>query len=67
MVHNTLVIELFREALDHADLQIHERIEKFILVADDWNAENGLLTPTYKVRRKEIENKYRKNIDEIYE
>jgi len=67
MVHNTLVIELFRALLDHLDLQVHERIEKFILLADNWSPENGLLTATYKPRRKEIEGKYQKVIDELYE
>jgi long-chain acyl-CoA synthetase len=67
MVHNTLVIQHFRELLDHLDLQAHERIEKFILLADAWTPENGLLTATYKPRRKEIEGKYAKEIVEIYE
>jgi long-chain acyl-CoA synthetase len=67
MVHNTLVIELYRDFLDHLDLQVHERIEKFILLADAWSPENGLLTATYKPRRKEIEGKYQKEIGELYE
>ncbi len=67
MVHNTLVIELFRDVVDHLDLQVHERIEKFILLADTWSPENGLLTATYKPRRKEIEGKYEKQIEELYE
>ena len=67
MVHNTLVMQYFREILDHLDLQIHERIEKFILLSDSWTPENGLLTATYKPRRKEIEGKYQKAISELYE
>ena len=66
-MHNTLVMQLYRDVLDHLDLQSHERIEKFVLVADEWNAENGLLTPTYKPRRKEIEGKYGKAIEDLYE
>ncbi len=67
MVHNTLVIELYRDLLDHLGLQTHERIEKFILLADVWSAENGLLTTTYKPRRKEIMDRYAKEIEELYE
>jgi len=67
MVHNTLVMEIYRDLLDHLDLQSHERIEKFILLADSWNPEVGLLTSTYKPRRKEIEMKYKKVIEEVYE
>jgi len=67
MIHNTLVIQLYRDLLDHLGLHSHERIEKFILLADAWSPENGLLTATYKPRRKEIMEKYAKEIDEVYE
>ena len=67
MIHNTLVLQLYRDLLDHLDLQTHERIEKFILLADAWTPENGLLTTTYKPRRKEIEVKYEKQIEELFE
>lgn len=67
MIHNTLVIELYQDTLDHLGLQSHERIEKFILLADTWSPENGLLTATYKPRRKEIMQKYDKEIEELYE
>ncbi len=67
MVHNTLVLELYRDLLDHLGLQSHERIEKFTLLPDTWSPENGLLTATYKPRRKEIMEKYAKEIEELYE
>ena len=67
MIHNTLVIQLYRDLLDHLGLQSHERIEKFILLADTWSPVNGLLTATYKPRRKEIMRKYAKEIDDLYE
>jgi long-chain acyl-CoA synthetase len=67
MIHNTLVIGMYRDLLDHLGLQSHERIEKFLLLADTWSPENGLLTQTYKLRRKEIERNYGKVIGELYE
>jgi long-chain acyl-CoA synthetase len=67
MIHNTLVIQLYRDLLDHLGLHSHERIEKFILLADTWSPENGLLTATYKPRRKVIEEMYTKEIEELYE
>jgi long-chain acyl-CoA synthetase len=67
MIHNTKVIELYRGFLDHIGLQSHERIEKFILLADTWSPENGLLTATYKPRRKVIEEKYVKEIEDLFE
>jgi long-chain acyl-CoA synthetase len=67
MIHNTLVIQLYRDLLDNLGLQSHERIEKFILLADTWSPENGLLTATYKPRRGELLKLYAKEIEEIYE
>jgi long-chain acyl-CoA synthetase len=66
MVHNTIVISLYRDLLDHLGLQSHERIEKFTLLADTWSTENGLLTATYKPRRGEILAKYSREIDDLY-
>jgi long-chain acyl-CoA synthetase len=36
-------------------LENHERIEKVIIMKGDWNVENGLTTPTLKVKRNSIE------------
>jgi long-chain acyl-CoA synthetase len=33
----------------------HERIEKIIIMKEDWNVDNGLTTPTLKVKRNDIE------------
>lgn len=42
----------------NAGLEAHERVAKIVVVRDDWTIENGLLTPTMKVRRSEIEKRY---------
>lgn len=39
-------------------LEAHERISKVLVTNDPWTIENGLLTPTYKVRRSEVETRY---------
>ncbi len=36
-------------------LEAHEKIEKAIIMKDDWSVENNLLTPTLKVKRNEVE------------
>ena len=43
-----------------------EQIKRFTLVADEWNSGNGILTPTLKVRRKIVGEKYKKLIDEMF-
>ena len=34
---------------------------------DEFTAIDGVLTPTLKLRRKAVEERYRKQIDELYE
>jgi long-chain acyl-CoA synthetase len=41
-------------------------LKKVLLVADEFTASDGTLTPTLKLRRKAIEERYRKQIDELY-
>ncbi|MCK0109360.1 AMP-binding protein [Flavobacteriaceae bacterium S0825] len=36
-------------------LEKHEKIEKVVIMKEDWNVENGLTTPTMKVKRNSIE------------
>jgi long-chain acyl-CoA synthetase len=43
-----------------------EKLKRVLLVADEFTADNGVLTPTMKLKRKVIEERYRKQIDELY-
>jgi len=36
-------------------LEKHEKIEKVIIMKEDWAVENGLITPTLKVKRNQVE------------
>jgi long-chain acyl-CoA synthetase len=42
------------------------RIRTVDLLLDDWSIANGLLTPTLKLKRAEIETRYAENIKELY-
>ena len=37
-----------------------------MLVPDEFTLDNGALTPTLKLRRRVIEDRYKKQIDELY-
>ena len=39
-------------------LESHERMSNIVVVADEWTTENDLLTPTLKVKRDKLEEKY---------
>lgn len=44
----------------------HEQIKDVRIVSDEFSQESGLLTPTLKVKRKEVERRFREVIDEMY-
>ncbi|MGB8065591.1 MAG: long-chain fatty acid--CoA ligase [Candidatus Sulfotelmatobacter sp.] len=44
----------------------YETLKKVLLVPDEFNAIDGTLTPTLKLRRKVIEERYRAQIDHLY-
>lgn len=48
------------------DFAAHEQIKNYRIVTDEWTANNGLLSPTLKVRRKVLLEKYKNLISEIY-
>jgi len=43
-----------------------EKLKRVLLVPEEFTAENGALTPTMKLRRRVVEERYRKQIDELY-
>jgi len=43
-----------------------EKLKRVLLVADEFSAGNGVLTPTLKLRRRVVEERYRRQIDELY-
>jgi long-chain acyl-CoA synthetase len=36
-------------------LEAHEKLEKLVILPEPWTVENGLMTPTMKVKRNEVE------------
>jgi long-chain acyl-CoA synthetase len=44
-------------------LESHERLSNIVVVNDEWTTDNGLLTPTLKVKRDELEARYRPVVD----
>jgi len=44
----------------------YETLKRVLLVSEEFTASDGALTPTLKLRRKVIEERYRKQIDDLY-
>ena len=51
--------EITRRINEAKDFKPFEKIVKFKLVEEDWNREHGLLTPTLKLKRNVITERYR--------
>ena len=60
--------EKFKKVIDEInhDFAAHEQIKAFRLVADDWTSANGLLSPTLKIKRNLLMEKYKALIADIY-
>ena len=47
-------------------LTLVEKIKKIQLIDENFSIENGLLTPTMKVKRKKVTEKYKKDLEKLY-
>ncbi len=47
-------------------LTLIEKVKKFVLINEEFTIENGMLTPTLKLKRKEIIKKYKQQLENLY-
>jgi long-chain acyl-CoA synthetase len=66
---NLRIIDLFERQIAGltADLAQYERVKKVALLENELTIEGGELTPTLKVKRRVVDEKYRDIIDRLYE
>jgi len=48
------------------ELASHEKVRKFLLLSEPFTIEDGHMTPTLKLRRRKIEEKFKQNIHALY-
>ena len=48
------------------NLNMVEKIKKFILISEEFTINNGMLTPTLKLKRKEIIKNYKQQLENLY-
>jgi long-chain acyl-CoA synthetase len=68
LVASPKVQSLYDEIVEgiNQNLARFEKLKRVMLVADEFTADNGALTPTMKLRRRVIEDRYRQQIDDLY-
>ena len=60
-----MLIFLFQQKL-YKNLTLVEKIKKFSLLSENFSIENGLLTPTMKVKRNKVIEKYKNILEDFY-
>ncbi len=67
-VNNPEVLKLFKELIDSFNKFFNhvEQIKRFELLPNEWTIESGELTPTLKLKRKVIMEKYKDAYERIY-
>ncbi|HYM93102.1 MAG TPA: long-chain fatty acid--CoA ligase, partial [Chitinophagaceae bacterium] len=68
MIRDLRVIEMYKEIVENFNTNFNhvEQIKKFELLPNEWTVDGGELTPTLKLKRKVIVEKYREAIERIY-
>jgi long-chain acyl-CoA synthetase len=50
----------------NTNLARFERLKKVLVIAEELSIEEGTLTPTLKLRRRNLEARYREQIEQLY-
>lgn len=69
LLHNEQVIHKYKEIVDNMNQYFNqvEKVKKFELLPHEWTIDGGELTPTLKVKRKVIMQKYSDAVRHIYQ
>jgi len=68
LVNHPVVIARYQKEINkfNQELGETEKIKRFRLVCEEWSSQTGELSPTQKLKRRVIHDKYQDVIDEIY-
>ena len=68
LIENSRFSSLISEAVDRVndDLSVIERVRRLTLTAEAFTIDNGMMTPTLKIRRHMINAKHGKTLEALY-
>ena len=68
LVADSVVRNLYEGVISEINQKLarYEQIKKFLLVAEEFSVANGLLTASMKLRRRQVEERYRAQIEALY-
>ncbi len=64
-IENKKEIEFYLENLNKS-LSLVEKVKKFKIIEKEFTIDNGMLTPTLKLKRKKILDKYEEDLEKLY-
>lgn len=69
LVGEPKVQELYKTLLKETSqkLATHEKVRKYLIILEPFTVDNGHMTPTLKLKRKTIEERYKSEINALYE
>jgi long-chain acyl-CoA synthetase len=69
LLQETEVRDLFQKEIDTASrgIKSYERVKSFVLVQDDFTQENGILSQTLKVKRREVMRRWGDDLESLYQ
>jgi len=68
IINNEEFIKKIKNILDKVNkgLSVIEQVRKFILIDHEFTIENGMMTPSMKVRRFKVKEKYKDSLEKLY-
>ena len=68
VVEKDINVEKIKKEMENINknLSIVEKIKKFVLIHEEFTINNGMLTPTLKLKRKEITKNYKQQLENLY-
>jgi long-chain acyl-CoA synthetase len=68
MIRNKEVLQLFKDIVERYNTGFNqvEQVKKFELLSTEWTIDSGELTPTLKLKRKVIMEKYKSGFERLY-
>jgi long-chain acyl-CoA synthetase len=68
LVKDAKVVKIYQEIVDKVNMSLanFESMKRMSVVAEEWSVEDGTLTPSMKLKRRVVEEKYAKEIGDFY-
>ena len=68
LVSNPKVQALYEDIVEgiNQNLARFEKLKRVLVVPDEFTSDNGIMTPTLKLRRRVVEERYRRQIEDLY-